>query len=76
MLILFSTSSLSRPNILNSLLEVPPSILGTGTCGREDRPLSSPSWSSLSPLDEGLRWSTERLSVVFDRLVERVPIAS
>jgi triacylglycerol lipase len=47
---------------------------GTSASGwQEDRPLSSPSSSSS---DEGLRSSTERLSAVFDWLVEQVPIGS
>ena len=52
---------------------------GTSTSGWEDRTLSSPSSSSSpspSPSDEGLRWSTERLSAVLDWLVEQVPITS
>jgi triacylglycerol lipase len=55
-----------------------------GTSASEDKALSSTSLSSSppppSPLssssDEGLRWSTDRLSAVFDWLVEQVPIAS
>jgi triacylglycerol lipase len=47
----------------------------SASVAREDRTLSSPS-SSSSSSDEGLRWSTERLSVVFDWLIEQVPIAS
>lgn len=51
---------------------------GTSTSGWEDRTLSpSPSSPpSSAPSDEGLRWSTERLSAVFDWLVEQVPLAS
>jgi len=58
----------------------------SASVAREDRALSSTSSmsesSSSSPSpsssssDEGLRWSTERLSAVFDWLVEQVPIAS
>lgn len=53
----------------------------SASVAREDRALSSTSSSSLpspssSSSDEGLRWSTERLSAVFDWLVEQVPIAS
>ena len=56
----------------------------SASVAREDRALSStsssPSLSRSSPSssssDEGLRWSTERLSAVFDWLVEQVPIAS
>lgn len=56
----------------------------SASVAREDRALSSTSSSSppqppspsSSPPDEELRWSTERLSAVFDWLVEQVPIAS
>jgi len=54
----------------------------SASVAREDKALSSTSPSSPSPSpsssssDEGLRWSTERLSAVFDWLVEQVPIAS
>jgi len=55
-----------------------------GRVAREDRALSSmsssssppPPSASSAPSDEGLRRSTERLSAVFDWLVEQVPIAS
>ena len=54
----------------------------SASVAREDRALSLSSSSppppspSSSSSDEGLRWSTERLSAVFDWLVEQVPIAS
>jgi triacylglycerol lipase len=56
----------------------------SASVAREDRSLSPMSSSSLRPppspssssSDEGLRWSTERLSAVFDWLVQQVPIAS
>jgi triacylglycerol lipase len=55
----------------------------SASVAREDRALSSASSSSSPPpspssssSDEGLRWSTDRLSAVFDWLVEQVPIAS
>jgi len=49
---------------------------GTSTSGwQEDRTSPSPS-SSSSSSDEGLRRSTERLSAVFDWLVEQVPVPS
>lgn len=55
---------------------------GTGaSVAQEDRALPSTSSSSSlppppSPSDESLKWSTDRLSAVFDWLVEQVPIAS
>ena len=60
---------------------------GTGaSVAQEDRALSSTSSSSSSmppppspsssSSDEGLKWSTDRLSAVFDWLVEQVPITS
>jgi hypothetical protein len=58
---------------------------GTGASeARGDRALSSTSSSSVPPppspssssSDEGLKWSTDRLSAVFDWLVEQAPIAS
>jgi len=58
---------------------------GTNTSlTQEDKALSSTSSSTSSsspspqssPSDEGLKWSTERLSAVFDWLVEQVPITS
>ena len=51
----------------------------SASVAREDRTLSSSSSSSSpssSSSDDGLRWSTERLSVVFDWLIEQMPIGS